>query len=142
MKQLLSYLEKNGIQAQPETFGTDYFYNSKVIYNGLFVTMDYRNGNARRKFENYCKRYGYEIFYTSRIRPDYTIVYSVARTEDRNADREYNLFAEPARREWEEMQHSEYSRGNYDIEQKTREIMTDYENRYLQFIKTKGAKTA
>ena len=142
MKNLYKYLEKNGIAYEPQTFGSRYFYNVSIIYHGAFVSIDYRNGSARRKLENYLKRYGYTVTYTSRIYPDYSIHYTVCRTADHNAASLYYEYQNKSLAEWEEMQHREYSRGNYDINEAGKAIMTKYEKQYLDRIQEQQKKTA
>lgn len=132
MEKLKKYLDKHGIDHEPAIFGSDYFYNAPPIkYEGAFVTIDYRNGTKRRIFENYLKRYNYEITHRSRVRYDFTVVYTVVTARDHHAAALYYEYQGKSLAAFEQMQHEEYTRGNYDIEQKTRAIMAEYEKQYL-----------
>ena len=55
MKNLYKYLDRNGIAYEPQTFGSRYFYNVSVMYDGAFVSLDYRNGSAAGMIESLLK---------------------------------------------------------------------------------------
>lgn len=143
MEKLKKYLNKNEIKHEPATFGSSYFYNAPpILYEGAFVTIDYRDARKRRIFEKYAARYNYEIINRSRVRYDFSVVYTVVTAADHHAAALYYEYQKKSVSEFEQMQHAEYTRGNYDIEQQTRAIMAKYESQYLAALQERQRKTA
>lgn len=142
MKKIYKYLDNNGISYRRETFGSRYFYNVQYIFDGVIVSMDYRHSAKREKLLKYCQRYGYKIMYESRIFPDFSIHYSIATATDAENANNYYYYQEKSLAEWEQMQHEEYSKGNYDINEKGKAIMQKWEKAYMQTIAEKEKKAS
>ena len=142
MKKIYKYLDNNGISYRRETFGSRYFYGVSCIFDGVIVSMDYRHSATREKLLKYCRRYGYKIMYESRIFPDFSIHYSIATATDADKASDYYYFQEKSLAEWEQMQHREYSNGNYNINEQGKQIMQKWEKAYINFLAEKDQKTA
>ena len=69
MKKLINYLNKNGVDFRPVSYGSNYFYNAPALeFDGIIASFDYTSGNYYKasadlaKLEKYCARYGYSVF--------------------------------------------------------------------------------
>jgi hypothetical protein len=142
MNKLYKYLDKNEINYRRETFGSRYFDNVHYIFEGVIISMDYRHSATREKLLKYCRRYGYKIMYESRIFPDFSIHYSIATATDAENAANYYYYQDKSVSEWEQMQHREYSNGNYDINEQGKAIMQKWESLYLQTLSEQEERTA
>lgn len=87
MKKLINYLNKNGVDFRPVSYGSNYFYNAPALeFDGIIASFDYTSGNYHKasadlaKLEKYCSRYGYKTF-NNGVNPDHLFVHIMKATE-------------------------------------------------------------
>lgn len=174
MKKFYKYLEKIGIKEtnrracyQDEapanyyivTYGSNYFYNTTFLYNGVIVTFEYSEmegteeekrgfyaGQAQKEkmLSTYCEKYGYTMtggyFYGDRV-------FTIRRTEDMEKAEIFYTHESASVKECEEISHKYYTEGKPEKVNNAllHPIMERHEkelNEHLHAIYGEEAKTA
>ena len=145
LSNIIKYADKIGItetshgaNIENVTYTNNYFFGVSVSVPAVRFYFDYTECNyytMQKKadmIKKYCSRYGLEVAYNGGCFG--VFAFSVFVPADLESYQIISEYSDLSVQEWEKMQHTEYSHGNYNINELGRSIMDKWERAYLECI--------
>ena len=145
LSNIIKYAEKLGItetshgaSLENVTYTNNYFFGVSVSVPAVRFYFDYTECNyytmqkKANMIKKYCRRYG--LVYAFEGGCFGCFAFSVFLPADLESYQTISEYSDLSVKEWEIMQHNEYSNGNYNINELGKRIMLEWKNAYLERI--------